>query len=77
MRLDEYVAGLFIWSGGPPFGVADTLAPRVGTGINIFTPEGKCNKHLQWRAIDPNGSVVSTLTRACQGDTWNIEPKEK
>ena len=64
-------------SGGPPQGVAMTLAPGVGDGIIIFTPEGKCNDHLQWRAIDPGGNVVSRLTKACQGDTWNIEPKGK
>jgi P pilus assembly chaperone PapD len=58
-------------------GVAATYAAGTGGGINIFTPEGKCSDHLQWRAIDPTGNVVSTLTKACQGDTWNIEPKGK
>ena len=60
-----------------PTGVAATYAAGTGGGINIFTPEGKCSDHLQWRAIDPSGNVVSTLTKACQGDTWNIEPKGK
>ncbi|MHB8185607.1 MAG: hypothetical protein ACYDDU_05870 [Dermatophilaceae bacterium] len=47
----------------------------TGGGINIFTPEGECSDKLQWRAIDPGGNVVSTLTKACEGDTWNIERK--
>ena len=64
-------------SGGPPQGVAATYAAGTGGGINIFTPEGKCSDNLQWRAIDPNGDVVSTLTKACQGDTWNIERRGK
>jgi hypothetical protein len=55
-------------------GVAATYAAGTGGGINIFTPESKCSDKLQWRAIDPDGKVVSTLTKACQGDTWNIEP---
>ena len=63
-------------SGGQQ-GVAATYAAGTGGGINIFTPEGKCSDNLQWRAIDPNGDVVGTLTKACQGDTWNIEPKGK
>jgi hypothetical protein len=58
-------------------GVAATYAAGTGGGINIFTPEGKCSDNLQWRAIDPNGDVVGTLTKACQGDTWNIARKGK
>jgi hypothetical protein len=52
-----------------------TLPPGGGQARNIETPQGKCSDHLQWRAIDPDGNVVSTLTKACQGDTWNVERK--
>jgi hypothetical protein len=56
-------------------GAVLTLALGTGNGIAISTPEGKCSDHLTWRAIDPDGNIISTLTKACQGDTWNIERK--
>jgi hypothetical protein len=60
-------------SGGPPRGAYVTLAPGGGSGITISTREGECSDQLRWRAIGPDGKVISTLTKACEGDTWNVE----
>lgn len=64
-------------SGGPPRGAYVTLAPGGGSGITISTREGECSDQLRWRAIGPDGKVISTLTKACEGDTWNVESKKQ